>query len=267
MSLRQRITARMGRISWIRGRTSQAGAIASTLVCTEEKRRGVAAFLDGLRWEGLTVYDVGGDPEPDSVFFAQRVGAAGCVVVFEPSRRYCERIESHVAAKGCRNVRVVPVGLGERRETVEFAVPSWDVSRATSIESFTTRARSEVGVEVSRVEINSLDDEILSTGLPVPHFIMMDIEGMEYPALRGMQETMRAHRPRFLIERHGSVSLEERTGDERGIVALLESQGYRLTRIDAGARAPLESFRRGGQGYYYCEPVPSRVIYQKEAWM
>lgn len=264
MSLRQRIAARMSRISWIRGRTSQAGAIASALVSREDGR-GAAAFLDGFRWEGLTVYDVGGDPGPDAVFFAQRVGEAGCVVVFEPSRRHCQRIESHVAASGFRNVRVVPVGLGERRETVEFAIPSWDLSRGTSIESFATRECGD-GLEIARVEINSLDEEILSTGLPAPHFIMMDIEGMEYPALRGMQETIRSHRPRLLIERHRSVGLEERTGDERGIVALLESQGYRLTRIDAGARAPFGPFGSGAGGYYYCEPVPEKVTFQGEAW-
>lgn len=266
MSLRQRITARMSRISWIRGKTSQARAIASAWVSGQDTRGEAAAFLEGLRWEGLTVYDVGGDPGPDAVFFAQRVGEAGCVVVFEPSRPHCARIESLATAGGFRNVRVVPVGLGERRETVEFTVPLWDLSRGTPIESFATRARGDAGLEVSRVQINSLDDEMLSTGLPAPHFIMMDIEGMEYPALRGMQETIRAHRPRLLIERHGSVRLEERTGDERGIVALLESQGYRLTRIDSGVRAPLGTSRSGGRGYYYCEPVPARVIFSGEVW-
>jgi len=263
MSLKQRIVARLNRAPWMGGRDrgsrgAPAAQPSSLFVSTPVVGNGEreTAFLQSLPWEGLTVYDVGGDQGSYAIFFARRVGMAGRVVVFEPHRGSCERIEQRVTVNGFQNVRIIPVGLGEQRETVEFTIPCRDPSRGTAIGSIGPCIRADGDGEVSRVEINSLDDEIRSCDLPAPDFIKLDIEGMEYAALRGMRKTIRTHRPRLFIEMHGCASLEERTGSPRGVVALLESQGYRLRRIESGEVVHSTAAASVRSGHYYCVPVP-----------
>ncbi len=62
------------------------------------------------------------------------------------------------------------------------------------------------GVSASPVDVDLvyLDDDIARDGFPPPDFIKMKIESMEPPALRGMEQTLRGHRPALYGDVHGA---------------------------------------------------------------
>ena len=212
------------------------------------------AFLDDLDWKGLTVYDVGGDQGLFSLFFARRVGEGGSVVVFEPNPRSCRRIGRNVQLNGFQNVRLVPQGLGERRERLSFTYPEYEPARGTAWPSFAQGLRrGKRLLKTLEIEVHALDEVIRENSLPAPDFIKMDVEGMEYPALKGMSATLREFRPRLSIEIHG-IGEEDKIANATRVVTLLEDMDYRLYHIESGTTITRTDAGRAREGHLYCEP-------------
>jgi FkbM family methyltransferase len=211
------------------------------------------AFLAGLGWNGLTVYDVGGDQGLFTLFFAKRVGEGGRVIVFEPNPHSLRRIEQNIRLNDFSNVKIMPLGLGEKIETLQFTFPSSEPARGTAIPSIADQIKCETDTATCEIQVSTLDHEISQNDLPVPDFIKMDIEGMEYSALKGMQETLQAHHPRLSIEMHGAGK-EEKVESAGHVVALLEDAGYKLRHIESGEDISKANAEMASEGHIYCEP-------------
>jgi len=209
-------------------------------------------FLANQEWRGLTVYDIGGDQGQFSIFFAHRVGADGQVVVFEPNPRSYRRIQRNVQLNDFRNVRVMPIGLGAQRATLQFAFPSLEPARGTADPAIAKTIRNEASATGCEIEVNSLDDEIAQSGLPIPHFIKVDVEGMEYPVLKGMRTTLMTHRPRLSIEIHGA-DVSDKIANVGRVVGFLEELGYRMRHIESGAAITSGNVEGACEGHLYCE--------------
>ncbi len=210
------------------------------------------AFIDNLDWRGLTVYDVGGDQGLFTLFFAHRVAENGQVVVFEPNPRSFRRIEENIRHNNFRNVRLMPIGLGEQRATLQFTFPSAEPARGTAISTIAEQINHEADATTCEIEVNSLDDELKRSSLPIPQFIKIDVEGMEYPALKGMQKTLRTHRPRLSIELHGADK-DAKIANVRQVVAFLETLDYRMRHIELDESISSTNAERAYKGHLYCE--------------
>ena len=211
-------------------------------------------FLDELTLKGLIVYDVGGDQGLFTLYFARRVGREGTVVSFEPNPQSLARIEQNIRLNDFSNVRVLPFGLGERPETLTFSFPEAEPARGTAVPSIAWQIKGEQKTAVIEIRVNALDHEIEHGNLPIPNFIKLDVEGMEYPALRGMRNTLLKHRPCLFIEMHGADADEKLANAER-VVALLEEIGYCLRHIESGERISGANTAVAAEGHIYCEPA------------
>lgn len=209
-------------------------------------------FLANQEWRDLTVYDIGGDQGQFTIFFAHRVGPDGQVVVFEPNPQSCRRIQRNVQLNDFRNVRLLPIGLGERRAKLQFTFPALEPARGTAVPAIADTIKNEGSVTGCEIEVNSLDDEIRRSRLPIPHFIKIDVEGMEYPVLMGMQETLKTHHPRLSIEIHGA-DMSDKIANVRRVVGLLEKLDYRMRHIESGVSITSGNAERACEGHLYCE--------------
>jgi FkbM family methyltransferase len=212
------------------------------------------AFLATLDWRGLTVYDVGGDQGLFTLFFARTVGETGRVVVFEPNKRSCRRIEQNVRLNLFPNVTIIPLGLGEKSATLQFTYPSLEPARGTAVPTIAGQIQRDEHATACDIEVTSLDDEMMRRALPAPDFIKMDVEGMEYPALKGMRDTLQTYRPRFSIEIHGADKAEK-FENVRQVVTFLEQLDYRLRHIESGKRVSSGNAELAYQGHLYGEPT------------
>src|SRR5438477_3096024 len=137
------------------------------------------AFLRQLDFDGKTVYDIGAFKGILTMFFALRVGQSGSVVAFEPHPESCALVLQHVRLNGMTNVEVFNVGIGRRLERRVLASPDGRGSgRATADERIARKLEAAGPLERAVITVNSLDDEIASSGLPEPDFIKIDVEGM-----------------------------------------------------------------------------------------
>ena len=211
-------------------------------------------FLEHLAWKGLNVYDVGGDQGLFTLFFAHRVGKVGRVITFEPNPRSRERIRKNIQINGFENVRIMPLGLSMEPGSLEFTFPPSELSRGTAVPAIAANIKNEGGFKTIRIEVNSLDDEIVRSNLPVPHFIKIDVEGMEFPVLCGMRKTLIEHQPRLLIEIHGCLSPEERISNTKKVNRLLEEVNYQARRIESDEVISDENVERIHGGHFFCQP-------------
>ena len=211
------------------------------------------AFISSLDLTGLTVYDVGGDQGLFTLFFAERVGDGGQVVVFEPNPTSCERIHRNVGHNGFRNVQVLQVGLGEQRKVMRFAFPTLEPSRGTFCPDDRPTGELQKKTTWLNIGVAPLDDEVKRRNLPAPDFIKLDVEGMEYSALKGMGQTLRVYHPRLSIEMHGQT-VEAKKDNARRVVKLLEALAYRIRHIESGEIVTSENGDRAFEGHLYCEP-------------
>lgn len=122
---------------------------------------------------------------------------AGHVHAFEPYPPLAGKIREKIRINGITNIDVHEVGLGEKQEKVTY-YPSYTSN--TGIGSFAHRngiVRPEDEVELN---LARGDDYFTEHGITTPHFIKIDVEGMEISVLKGLRKTLYSSRPMCLVE-------------------------------------------------------------------
>ena len=209
-------------------------------------------FLSELNWSGLTVYDIGGDQGLFSLFFARAVGS-GRVIIFEPNPESCHRIKRNLELNQFYNAEVIQIGVAETGGTLQFTVPAKEPARGSAAPGLVDQIKAEGHSRTLEIEINSLDDEISDRHLPAPDFIKLDVEGMEYPALKGMKQTLSIHRPRLSVEIHGA-DVEAKASNARNVVQFLRALNYDLCHVESGQDITSENSSDAKSGHLYCVP-------------
>lgn len=200
-------------------------------------------FLEKQEFAGQTVYDVGAHVGLLTLFFARAVGETGNVIAFEPNPQNYRTIIDHVYLNRLTNVKVIPLGLSSRSGSLRFVVTR--SALGTAEPHLQMQYEQEKGVRVFQIEVDTLDGQVGAKGLPAPDFIKIDVEGLELDVLRGMVETIHAHRPRILLELHGPF--------DREVVAFLLAAGYRVHQVErpiAITRQNIDSV----YGHLYADP-------------
>jgi FkbM family methyltransferase len=199
-------------------------------------------FLKRLDFKGKTIYDVGGHIGLITMFFAREAGETGNVVTFEPNPQNYTAILDHINLNNLPNVSVLQMGLGSRRETLEFMVADSGHGTASSEKQ---NQYQEEEAQIIQIEIDSLDSQIAVNNLPKPDFIKIDVEGLELDVLRGMTETISDYKPEIFVELHG-VS-------EKDIVELLLSHQYKIHQVEDGIDITKENLG-SVHGHLYATP-------------
>ena len=159
---------------------------------------------------GQTFYDVGANVGFYTLIASRVLGPAGHVVAFEPLPRNLAFLQQHVSLNQLANVRVLDLAASDCEGVTQFAVSDDPkLSKITAAGDITVRT-------------TSLDR--LMAELPLPDLIEMDIEGAEYAALRGAEQTLRKSSPVIFLSTHGPEV-------HRACCELLRSLGYRLHAI------------------------------------
>ena len=212
-------------------------------------------FLEKIDFQGMKVYDVGGDQGLFTLFFANRVGDTGGVVVFEPNKKSLQRIRRNILINGFTNITVIPRGLAENQARRQFKYPPGEPALGSVFGGADDIRHEDIqneNVIHCEIEVNALDNEITQESLPVPDFIKLDVEGMEYPALKGMINTLRQHRPRLYIEIHGD-SYSSKLANVSNVVAFLDDLGYRIRHVESGNHINKANMHLAVEGHLYCE--------------
>jgi FkbM family methyltransferase len=202
----------------------------STLVATaaEHARGGT----DESTAAPLVIYDIGANDGELTVPLARDRDEVR-IVAFEPQPSVRARLMAKaadaglsVALWGTAQLTVVPLALGDRDEMIELEVYSDDTfsSRYSRPADELARYNLEM-VEAVSVRMRPLDDLIAAELFPPPDIVKIDVEGAEFPVLRGARSTLMAGHPPVLVE-FSCPNTANAGYDRREIVRELRAAGY-----------------------------------------
>jgi FkbM family methyltransferase len=164
------------------------------------------AALPRLVKPGMIVYDIGAHTGYYTLALSRLVGEEGHVFAFEPEARNVHYLRRHVRLNGLRNVTVVQTAISDKAGMVPF-----DDIRFTQGSQYLVPTMSL--------------DEFIAAGHPLPGFLKMDIEGVEWSALHGATAILEKVEAKWMLATHS----EQLRVDCR---ARLAAAGYRFTAFD-----------------------------------
>lgn len=149
---------------------------------------------------GMNALDVGANVGTYALFIAKRIGPSGKLIAVEPDPTNLRYLRQNVEANKLSQVAIEAAAAGAEAGTVDLLIHP------------TNRGEHRVakdpdcdGTRVS-VPLVRLDDLVSQHGMGKVDFIKIDIEGFEYWALRGLEETLRTQQPILVIEHSGEAT-------------------------------------------------------------
>lgn len=181
-------SCRYGRMKWI---TTDYG-VGQQLAMYAEYSEGEVALFRKLIRRGSTVLCAGANIGAHCVPFSRIVGPEGKVVAFEPQAFLWPILAENLAVNGCANVEVHHKGLGESAALLPLASADPTMPNNFGGMCFV----EDPAIQAELVPVVSID----SLELPALDFVLLDIEGMELPALKGAHETIERYKPILYVE-------------------------------------------------------------------
>lgn len=194
--------------------------------------------------DDCVVLDAGAHAGQFAKIFA-RLARHGQVYAFEPGTNARSILRLALYLNRCRNVAIVPMGLGEAPGLATMTLP---VKRRGSYGfglAHLGRHDRPGEVRLEAVALTTIDAVAAEIGLQRLDFIKADIEGWEMHLVRGGRETLRRFRPVLLLEMVES-HLARGGDDIAGSWRTLGELGYRAYVLDeAMALRPLAAPAEG----------------------
>jgi FkbM family methyltransferase len=145
--------------------------------------RAIVVF-DQILAPGQVVIDVGANIGAHTLFFAKKVGPAGCVLAFEPHRLVYQTLCGNMAINSITNVHCWNAAVGDHRG--EICVPRVDHEREIDLTNL------EIGgTEGERVPVIQLD----GMNLPRCNLVRIASPGLELAVLDGAADLLKRTKP------------------------------------------------------------------------
>ena len=154
---------------------------------------------------GDTIVEVGGHIGYISLYFSHLTGPKGQVIVFEPGSNNLPYIKKNIMQNGgsTRNIQLIESAVGKNKGVAIFYEDLLTGQNNSLVKDFdglkTNQKNSFVKTAVyqRQVEVIAIDDLFLEHRI---HFIKIDIEGGEWPAIQGAANTIRNCYPLLMTE-------------------------------------------------------------------
>jgi len=135
---------------------------------------------------------VGGYVGIFSLFFALNVGLSGKVITFEPNPRNYFEIEENKRLNNLNNIHIKKIGVGRKKENKKLFFRKYNTATGSMEDKIKSQIIEESTYEYIDVGVYSLDNYIKEQSLPLPDFVKIDVEGMEYDVLLGMKGLLKS---------------------------------------------------------------------------
>jgi FkbM family methyltransferase len=177
---------------------------------------------------GDTILDVGANIGLFTIEGAKAIGPSGNVIAIEAAPSHANSVRTSARLNKMSNVEVVAVAVGDSDGVATLTLP-----RDTNFGMFTLG--NVEGDESFDVPVRRIDDIVAGRKVD---FIKMDIEGSEYRALVGAEQTLKS-RPPILIELN-EAALNACGSSARQVKEFLFVRGYKGRIVGQGRPITLE---------------------------
>lgn len=200
------------------------------------------ALLGRVLKPGMVFVDAGANEGIYTVFASRQVGAAGRVLVFEPSKRELARLRENISLNALTNVEIFPFALGAEPGKAKLKVAGYEHEGQNTFGEFIYD-----GVLLSHVEeadIAPLDTVVTERTLPRVDAIKIDTEGSEHAILQGAEKVLQRDRPLLILELVDKT-LAHQGSSATDVLQFLTERGYEIYRFSERTGLP-EPARLGG---------------------
>jgi FkbM family methyltransferase len=169
---------------------------------------------------GDVFLDIGSNVGLYSLFASKAVGSSGTVLAIDADPGIIDRLQYNMDANGADNVRILNLGVSDRRETAQFVICKGPMRAASSM-------LGEARGDRIAIECYPLADVLHEQGITKVRGAKLDIEGMEYRVLNGFLATAEESLwPEWIIVEYfpGKEKEKEAGGN---VLQLLEEHGYK----------------------------------------
>jgi FkbM family methyltransferase len=163
----------------------------------------VASFLSVRVGPGDLCFDVGANVGVYALQFSHWSAPSGRVVAFEPNPEAVAVLLKHLRINGLSaRVTVKPLAVGDQNGEATLYTADADGMGRLGEPNDQIADRSAASV----VQVTTLDEFSRQSGL-IPNWLIVDIEGYEFAALRGGSELIKSQRGKLgiVVEIHPSV--------------------------------------------------------------
>jgi FkbM family methyltransferase len=158
----------------------------------------VTEFLRATIKPGWQCMDVGANIGLTSIFMA-RCSENVDVIAFEPSPAVLKFLNQNVDTNGRGQIRIAPVGLGEKSDLVQFIeLPNF--SAGSHISNNKGTHPDAANQQSIYVPITTLDEYCKAEKISRLDLLKIDAEGYELNILRGAKKCLRGLKPLVVLE-------------------------------------------------------------------
>ena len=183
--------------------------------------QGTVGALQDLLKPGECFVDVGANIGFLSLIGADLVGANGRVHAFEPFPDTFEILEKNKNVNGYEHLLTYDFGLGNLTEILKIYPEAENRGGASIVNQHSSTG---VGIKIKRLDDLDFERQI--------NLIKIDVEGFEFEVLKGAEATIRANKPKLIIEY--SIDRENTVESYEIYEWLLELELYRIYKLKQG---------------------------------
>jgi FkbM family methyltransferase len=145
---------------------------------------------------GMVVYDIGAHIGIHSLYICKLLQGEGKLYAFEPwPQNYVSLYHNLQKNPEISAVaKAVPAAVGDQPGVISMDAGTSDGRHHVS----ESGNGNEIACEVTL-------DTFYGAGNPAPSFIKVDVEGKELQTLRGAEQIIRTHHPKWILEHHGMI--------------------------------------------------------------
>jgi FkbM family methyltransferase len=184
-------------------------------------------IVSGLLPPGGIAIDVGANVGWHTLLMSRLAGRQGRVLAIEPNPSVSAELRRNLQINRTQNVEVMVCAVGGAEGVLSLLAPAANEPGAASGHVV---AAGETGPGVISAPARTLDAIVAEANVDRLDFIKLDIEGYEWPALRGGEKTIARFRPPIVFE--FDVSYAPRGGGSSDVLSEFFFRfGYRLYSI------------------------------------
>lgn len=192
-------------------------------------------FAQALPPGGIAV-DVGANVGWHSLLMARLVGPQGRVFAAEANPSIRKRLMDNLALNYFDQVQVIPYAIGDSETTVAFHAP--DATALGSGSGHVVAGDASVPSDTIRVETRRLDSILAAADCQRLDLVKIDVEGHEWPVLRGAEASISRFRPHIVFE-YDANYVSRGGADPAAFAGFFRRHGYRLFAVTRKRLEPL----------------------------
>jgi FkbM family methyltransferase len=201
--------------------------------------RSTVVALKKLAITGGVIFDIGANIGAHTLGLARSAGAKGRVFAIEPSDFAFTKLKRNLALNPELELRTQAYQLLLAAE-VEAPLPptiyaSWPLLAKEPVHP---KLRGRLST-TSNARVDTLDAFVERLGIDRLDLMKIDVDGHEYPVLKGGAKTLARYRPALLMEMSPYVQDEQSHGFP-ALVSLLQDADYSLEDASTGKVVPLQ---------------------------